>query len=216
MRAPYKCYEKTISQLIKPNYKVLEICSGSGRYTYPLLKTGSTVMATDISKNSLELLVNRLRSSGFQNKLTTKVADIENLPFGNDSFDVLTSAGSLSYGSSEIVDKEIFRVIKNGGYFICVDSLNENPIYKFNRYINYLLKKRTKMTFDNMPTNNRINKLRNMYSDIKVQYFGSISFLGPFFSLFIGSNRFERLSNSIDAKFQIQKLSFKFLLVAKK
>ena len=33
---------------------------------------------------------------------------------------------------------EIYRVLKQGGILIIVDSLNHNPVYKFNRWIHYL------------------------------------------------------------------------------
>ena len=43
------------------------------------------------------------------------------LPFQSQSFDVVVSAGVLSYGGHEITRDEIFRVLKFGTY-ICVDS----------------------------------------------------------------------------------------------
>ena len=33
------------------------------------------------------------------------------------------------------VDKEIYRLLKPSGNFIAVDSLNNNPVYKLDRYI---------------------------------------------------------------------------------
>lgn len=60
------------------------------------------------------------------------VADMEQLPFENESFNIVTSAGSLSYGYQIKVDYEIRRVLKPNGFFICVDSLKHNPIYKIN------------------------------------------------------------------------------------
>jgi hypothetical protein len=35
-------------------------------------------------------------------ELMLKVADMEKLPFANQSFDIIVSAGSLSYGDNEI------------------------------------------------------------------------------------------------------------------
>ena len=45
----------------------------------------------------------------------SKVADMEKLPFKNESFDVICSAGSLSYGDNNRVINEIYRVLKLGG-----------------------------------------------------------------------------------------------------
>ena len=67
-----------------------------------------------------------------------KEADMELLPFENNSFDIVCSAGSLSYGDNLTVMNEIYRVLNQTGSFIAVDSLNNNLIYRLNRYINYL------------------------------------------------------------------------------
>ena len=69
---------------------------------------------------------------------------MELLPFDNEIFDIVACAGGLSYGDNKLVLNEIYRVLKPKGMFICIDSLNENPIYKFNRYLHYLRGNRTK------------------------------------------------------------------------
>ena len=56
---------------------------------------------------------------------------MEKLPFRDNSFDAICSAGSLSYGDNLIVMNEIYRLLKTGGSFIAVDSLNNNPIFRF-------------------------------------------------------------------------------------
>ena len=40
---------------------------------------------------------------------------MEKLPFKNESFDVICSAGSLSYGDNNKVMSEIYRILKLGG-----------------------------------------------------------------------------------------------------
>ena len=45
---------KKIKHLIKKTHSVLEIGSGNGLYTYPLLKTGAKITASDISKDSIK------------------------------------------------------------------------------------------------------------------------------------------------------------------
>ena len=125
LQSPYSHYERMIREYIVNEHKVLEIGSGTGNYTGYISSTGADVMATDISSKSLE--VASLRYSKNKN-IKYQAADMEQLPFSDESFDVICSAGSLSYGSYAKVSKEIKRVLKSGGYFICVDSLNNNPI----------------------------------------------------------------------------------------
>ena len=213
-RAPYKFYEEKIKELIHPSYNVLEIGSGTGLHTFSLIKTGAQVTATDITSNPLKVLEkNYLKFS--KAGLQTVVADMEQLPFENESFDVVTSAGSLSYGAANKVDNEIRRVIKPKGYFICVDSLNNNPVYRLNRFIHYLKKERSKMTLLNMPTIQRINALKRMYNKVNVKYFGSISFLTPLMKIFIGDKMTCRISDLVDTQFNIKYSAFKFVLIGK-
>lgn len=216
LRSPYLFYEEKIKELIKPDLNVLEIGSGTGFHTYSLIKTGANVCATDISPNALKVLEKNCSTvDGGGGSLKTIVADMEQLPFENGLFDVVTIAGSLSYGGSKKVDNEIRRVIKTGGYFICVDSLNNNLIYSLNRYVHYLKKERSKMTLLNMPSVKRLEKLKQLYSEVEVNYFGAISFLTPFMKSIIGFKAAKKVSDKIDYYFRIKKSAFKFVLVAK-
>lgn len=67
--------------------------------TYSLIKTGALVTVTDISQHSLQVL--KQRFSSVEGGVSTIVADMEQLPFGDESFDVVASAGSLSHGGSK-------------------------------------------------------------------------------------------------------------------
>jgi len=215
LRPPYIFFEKKIRNLIKKNDKVLEIGSGTGLHTDSLIKTGAYVTATDISQNSLHVLEHNLsKSKKSGGRLRTLVADMENLPFQDKSFDVVASAGSLSYGDSKIVDKEIRRVLKPTGFFICVDSLNNNPIYKFNRYLHYLQGTRSKMTLINMPSIKRLEKLTQLYSEVEVGFWGSISYLMPFIKIITGAENAKKISDFVDKLFCVRKSAFKFVLVA--
>lgn len=127
-------YRKLLSD-VSPGSKILEIGAGMGENTECLLKGGSTVCATDISSNSVRLMEKRF---GALDNFSARVADMEALPFPDGSFDVICTAGSLSYGDNCIVRNEIYRVLRPGGSFIALDSLNHNPIYKLNRYIHFL------------------------------------------------------------------------------
>ena len=58
---------------------------------------------------------------------------------------------------------EIYRVLKPGGFVIIVDSLNNNPIYKFNRYLHYLRDNRSKDTLQRIPDIILINKYKKIW-----------------------------------------------------
>jgi len=214
LQAPYRHFER----LILDNYpsseaSILEIGSGTGAFTGILISSGASVVATDISDLSLKVLVKNLESPL---NLRTKVVDMEELTFKDASFDLITSAGALSYGDNELVMNEIFRVLKKGGKVIFVDSLNHNIIYKFNRYINYLKGKRSKSTLKWMPDLILIEKYFKKFGYGKVKFFGSITWCFPILKLFLTSKIIYQFSNWLDKKLKIKKSAFKFVLVLKK
>ena len=149
LRTPYDYYEENLIKLIQSHWNILEVGSGNGVHTKKLIESNANVTASDISQNSLKVLKKNYKNT--TTKLKTIKADIEKLPFSNQSFNLVASAGSLSYGDNIKSMNEFHRVLKPGGYFICVDSLNNNPIYILNRIINILKSKRSLFTLNNMP-----------------------------------------------------------------
>jgi SAM-dependent methyltransferase len=109
---PYRVYESIIKANVSRDSRVLELGAGTGEHTKILLDTSNDVVASDISINSLRLMEKKFAC--YPN-LKTCEADIESLPFDNCSFDVVCSAGCLSYGDPDLVNREIFRILRGGG-----------------------------------------------------------------------------------------------------
>ena len=193
--------------------KLLEIGAGMGENTGSLLDMSFKVTSTDISSKSVEVMRNRF--SKYSN-FSVEVADMEKLPFNNESFDVVCSAGSLSYGDNDTVLNEIHRVLKPDGVFIVVDSLNNNPIYRFNRYIHYLKGDRSKSTLIRMPTMSLIDKYTGKFGHAKVKFFGTITWAFPLLSKVLSEQALTKLSNLIDTRFNIRGSAFKFVMMAVK
>lgn len=207
---PIKFYESLFDK-IPPRSKVLEIGAGVGENTQFLLERGFEVYATDISPKSVKFLKDRFSN---QSLFTAEVADMESLPFSDNSFDLVCSAGSLSYGDNHIVMNQIYRVLNKGGAFIAIDSLNENPIYKFNRYLHFLKGNRSKSTLKRMPTIKLIESYIQKFGYAEVEYFGSISWLFPLLKIFMTDENLGELSNRFDKKINIKRSAFKFTIKA--
>ena len=139
---------------------------------------------------------------------------MESLPFDDSSFDVITSAGSLSYGAPILVDTEIRRVLRPGGMLICVDSLNNNPVYRANRWIHYLRGNRSKSTLKRMPDLARIRSLSEGFSSVNVRFFGAMSFVMPGIARLFGENTARVASDRIDQLVGVRRSAFKFVIVA--
>ena len=213
LRAPYIFYEKCVRECIGPQDQVLELGAGMGLHTYALVQTGARVTATDISPNALKLLEQRIVRTDMH--VITQVADMESLPFADASFDVVACAGSLSYGDPTLVDAEIRRVLRPGGLFVCVDSLNHNPIYRFNRWLHYLRGDRTKSTLQQMPDLARIESVCNGFTKVSLHYFGALSFAMPAVVRLCGPERAQTFSDFFDRLICVKRSAFKFVLVAK-
>ncbi len=214
LRPPYTLYEQRISALARPEHHVLELGAGAGMHTGALLSTGARVIACDISPYSLALLKRRLATSS-GGRLHVQPADMEVLPFDDSSFDIVTSAGSLSYGDPELVDAEVQRVLKPGGAFICVDSLNHSPIYRLNRWLRYRLGQRTRSTLLRMPTLARIEAISANFESVEVRFFGSVTWAMPVLVPLIGADRAVSLSDFCDRLIDVKRSAFKFVLVGK-
>lgn len=213
LRAPYIFFEGLLERNLMKDLDVLEICAGAGEFTAPLLRSADRVTSTDISSASLNLLKIRFPNA---KALQTKIVDIESLSFEDCSFDIVVCAGGLSYGDNKIVLDEIYRVLRPSGKFICVDSLNNNPIYKFNRYLHYLRGNRSLSTLKRMPTIKFIDLLKKKFDEVDVSFFGSIIWLAPILKLCFGGLRAFNILNWFDRLVRVEGSAFKFVLLAVK
>ena len=209
LNTPYQYY----FHLLEANSgqsKLLEIGAGMGENTSLLLDMSFKVTSTDISSKSVKVMRNRFsKNSNF----SAEVADMEKLPFNNESFNVVCSAGSLSYGDNNVVMNEVYRVLKQGGVMIAVDSLNNNPIYRFNRHMHYLKGNRSKSTLVRIPTISLIDKYTKKFGYAEVKFFGAITWIFPLLSKVLSEQMLTKFSNWVDAKFNIQSSAFKFVIM---
>lgn len=213
LRTPYLVYEQKIADLVQAGNRVLELGAGAGLHTRALLQTGAHVTASDISPHSLSLLRQRFQQTA--GNLETAVADMECLPFAPDAFDVVVSAGSLSYGEPRLVDAEIRRVLRPGGMLLCVDSLNHNPVYRLNRWLHYRRGNRSLSTLKRMPDLRRIQALGQGFETLEVRYFGALSYLMPVVARLAGENGAQSISDRLDRWIGVKRSGFKFVLVAR-
>src|SRR5579863_2420865 len=94
--------------------KVLEIGVGMGADYLEWLKAGVNATGVDLSPASLEKA--RLRCELASYKADLQVADAENLPFPDNSFDVVYSYGVLHHSPDTArCIREAWRVLKPGG-----------------------------------------------------------------------------------------------------
>ena len=223
LSTPYLIYYSWIQEANSLTGDALELCAGIGEHTNILVSQFKLVVATDISSHSLKCLASRFGLSIHKASeechpsmnLVTSVADIEALPFEDNSFDVVCCAGGLSYGDNDQVLAEIYRVIKPGGHFICVDSLDDFFVYKLNRLLHFIKGERTLSTCLNMPRMNLIKKYSQRFSGVRVAFLGKLSFLIPVFRIFLDEESIKYLLDKADMLLP-NMMAFKFVLKAVK
>jgi ubiquinone/menaquinone biosynthesis C-methylase UbiE len=217
LRQPYIFYAEKISNLVKPQMNVLELCCGDGIHTSDLARKGAIITSTDIAENSVELARIRIEREGFRN-VTFEVADAEDLGnFSENAYDVVTCVGSLSYVDLDKFIHGVKRVLNQEGVFICLDSFNHNPVYSANRYVNYLLGRRSFSTIKRMPKEATLSVFKNEFASFEVYYFGIFSFLGRFLECVFNSSRAKLIINNLDIKFyKFRKYAFKIVFVCSK
>jgi len=196
---------------ISGSLRFLEIGAGMGENSEPILKAGHKLHSTDISSESVEIMKKRFQK---YNTFSAETADMESLPFEDQSYDVVASSGSLSYGDNYKVLNEIYRVLKSGGIYIALDSLNNNPIYRFNRYIHYLKGNRSKSTLSRMPSLKLLNEYEKKFHETEVNFYGSLTWALPVLNIFLNEDTLRALSNKFDKKIKIKKSAFKFTMKA--
>lgn len=215
LRDPYVEYERAILSFTNGNSKVLDICCGDGSLSVIAAKNGATVVISDIAENSVELAIKKAKEHGF--KITGVAADAEKLPFDDASFDVVTCSGSISYVDLEIFLKEIQRVLKPGGHFICVDSFNHNIFYRVNRFMHYLKGNRSWQVNQRIPSDKTIQTFRSYFKDVLVKYFGIFIFFAPFIKIFVGEEKTAWVLRKLDQRLRfLYRYSFKIVIIASK
>lgn len=213
IRAPYEYYESHVRALLKPGLRILELGSGTGRHSLMLAEGGASVTCSDIAPSALLALERRARSAGAA--LATVVTPMDETPFPDSSFDLVVSAGSLSYADPDRLDAEIARVLRPGGSFVCVDSLNHNPVYRVNRWVHWRIRgDRTRSTLLRMPTLPRMQRLGNRFERWSLRGFGAWSWLWSPLSPLLGESAAAAFNDACDRLPGSRRLAFKFVFEA--
>jgi SAM-dependent methyltransferase len=102
----------------QPGHTVLDLAAGTGEPSLPIAKRvapAGKVVATDFSKEMVEMVERNAQAEGITN-IETKTVDAHELPFADESFDLVTSRfGVMFFAEVDKALSEVRRVLKPGG-----------------------------------------------------------------------------------------------------
>ncbi|GAB2491005.1 class I SAM-dependent methyltransferase [Alkalibacterium psychrotolerans] len=101
--------------------KILDVGCGRGRQTLYLADRfkESTIVAVDNHQPFLDSLNNKIKARGLEDRVTTVCASMDQLPFDEDSFDLIWSEGAIYIMGFENGLKDWRRYLKPGGIIAC-------------------------------------------------------------------------------------------------
>jgi 2-polyprenyl-3-methyl-5-hydroxy-6-metoxy-1,4-benzoquinol methylase len=139
-----------LDRFLKPNSKVLDLCAGTGRYSFYLESKGHSVTAIDIVPRFVEIM--KEKKIAVASNIEVYLGDARNLEmFENESFDAVLCMGAL-YHLKDQDDRE--KVIEQ-----CESLLKKNGILAvsyINRYALFIKE------FNNINKNFEKLKLNNI------------------------------------------------------
>jgi demethylmenaquinone methyltransferase / 2-methoxy-6-polyprenyl-1,4-benzoquinol methylase len=110
---------------LRPGQRALDVAGGTGDLAAGMLrqvgKSGRVVLS-DVNPAMLEIGRDRLLDRGFSGNVECLIADAENLPFEDNSFDCVT----IGFGLRNVTDKaaalrSMHRVLKTGGQLLVLE-----------------------------------------------------------------------------------------------
>jgi len=112
--------------------RLLEFGCGSGFLTVLLAASGAKVTTFDLSPASVALTRRRCDENGFHD-VVTEVADAQDPPFEDASFDVIFGRAILHHLDVDRTAPQIERMLVPGGRACFIEPLGTNPLLAFVR-----------------------------------------------------------------------------------
>ena len=139
-------WRKKVLQMVtdKNPESILDIATGTGDLAILMAQTNAQkIVGLDISNGMLDVGRKKIASKNLSGRIEMMLADSENLPFGNSTFDAITVAfGIRNFETLEKGLSEILRVLKPGGIFVILETSNPTKApYKqgYTFYTKYIL-----------------------------------------------------------------------------
>ncbi len=161
-----KMFDKLLEEIEKD--EMLELGCGTGHWTSYFVEKGFDVIATDVSEPMLNLAKSKDIHAVFEH------ADSANLPFPNESFNVVASVTMLEFTTNpEKVIDEIYRILKTDGWLL-LGCLNKKSVIGLNKENDEVFKNGRFFTLD---------EIKQLLGKFKIQRIETGVYLKPDFTI---------------------------------
>jgi len=108
---------------------ILDIATGTGDFAISASKyTNATITGIDISQGMLDVGVEKINKKGLTDRIKLQLADSENLPFQDNSYDAITAGfGVRNFDDLNKGLSEMYRTLKSGGIIAILEP--SEPTY---------------------------------------------------------------------------------------
>lgn len=211
--SPYEYYHEKLQRLSKNCKTHLDICCGDGRHSFTTARLGCNVTALDFSSSSIKIANKRAKVLNCNVKFIC--CDFEEFEIPENSLDIISIVGSLSYLNLEYFISFCNKALKEEGHLIILDSFDYNPIYRINRFMHFLKGNRSRFVNTQIPNISTLKKIHSDFAIKEKKFFGTFTFLYPLLVKFLSEDKIKVLLDYLD-KLLPSTLGFKFVLVAQK
>jgi ubiquinone/menaquinone biosynthesis C-methylase UbiE len=108
--------------------KALDYCCGNGENGLFMAQNGADVTGIDISPEGVANANLNAAQLGLQQRCRYVVMDAEATSFPDRSFDLIVEYGALHHLDYGNAMNELRRIVKPGGFIVCIEALRHNPI----------------------------------------------------------------------------------------
>lgn len=115
--------------------RIVDFGCGSGANTVLLANRGAHVWGVDISEDLIRLAQRRMQVSGRADGAQFIVGSAHDLPFPDDSIDIVFGIAILHHLDLPLVAREVHRVLRPGGRAIFQEPVRNSRVIRFLRSI---------------------------------------------------------------------------------
>jgi len=133
-----------IKKLSNKPATILDIATGTGDFAISASKyTNATITGIDISQGMLEVGIDKIAKKGLTDRIKLQLADSENLPFQDNSYDAITAGfGVRNFEDLNKGISEMYRTLKPRGIVAILEPSEPThfPLKQFyNLYFHHIL-----------------------------------------------------------------------------